>query len=45
MVLTTKGIDDLALKYFVEAGVIALRRVPKDDLKWVATGEGDMMYV
>jgi hypothetical protein len=36
VVLTTKGIDDLALKYFVEAGVLALRRVPKDDLKWVA---------
>jgi T-complex protein 1 subunit alpha len=35
VVLTTKGIDDLALKYFVEAGVLALRRVPKDDLKWV----------
>jgi T-complex protein 1 subunit alpha len=34
-VLTTKGIDDLALKYFVEAGVMALRRVPKDDLKCV----------
>lgn len=33
VVLTTKGIDDLALKYFVEAGVMAVRRVPKDDLK------------
>jgi hypothetical protein len=26
----------MALKYFVEAGAIACRRVPKDDLKWVA---------
>ncbi len=25
----------MALKYFVEAGVLAVRRVPKDDLKWV----------
>lgn len=33
VVLTTKGIDDMSLKYFVEAGVIACRRVPKDDLK------------
>lgn len=33
VVLTTKGIDDMSLKYFVEAGVIACRRVPKDDLR------------
>lgn len=33
VVLTTKGIDDMTLKYFVEAGVLAVRRVPKDDLK------------
>ena len=33
MVLTTKGIDDMCLKYFVEAGAIACRRVPKDDLR------------
>ena len=35
VILTTKGIDDMALKYFVEAGAIALRRVPKDDLRYV----------
>ena len=34
VVLTTKGIDDMSLKYFVEAGAIACRRVPKDDLRW-----------
>jgi T-complex protein 1 subunit alpha len=33
VIMTTKGIDDMALKYFVEAGAIALRRVPKDDLR------------
>ncbi len=33
VVLTTKGIDDMSLKYFVEAGAIAARRVPKDDLR------------
>ena len=36
VVLTTKGIDDMSLKYFVEAGVIACRRVPKEDLRWVS---------
>ena len=34
VVLTTKGIDDMSLKYFVEAGVIACRRVPKEDLRY-----------
>lgn len=40
VILTTKGIDDMALKYFVEAGAIACRRVPKDDLKCVWGCEG-----
>ena len=34
VILTTKGIDDMSLKYFVEAGAIAARRVPKDDLRY-----------
>lgn len=40
VILTTKGIDDTALKYFVEAGAIAARRVPKDDLRWARVGMG-----
>lgn len=40
VVLTTKGIDDMALKYFVEAGAIACRRVPKDDLRRIAKATG-----
>ena len=40
VVLTTKGIDDLCAKYFVEAGALAARRVPKDDLKRVARATG-----
>ena len=40
MILTTKGIDDTCLKYFVEAGAIAARRVPKDDLRRVARATG-----
>lgn len=40
VILTTKGIDDTALKYFVEAGAIACRRVPKDDMRRVAKATG-----
>ena len=40
VILCTKGIDDMALKYFVEAGAIACRRVPKEDLKRVARATG-----
>lgn len=40
VVLTTKGIDDLCLKYFVEAGAIAIRRVGKDDLRRIAKASG-----
>ena len=36
VILTSKGIDDLCLKYFVEAGAIAVRRVLKDDIKRIA---------
>lgn len=40
VVFTTKGIDDMCLKYFVEAGVIACRRVEKEDLKRIAKATG-----
>ncbi|KAI3927350.1 hypothetical protein MKX01_027581, partial [Papaver californicum] len=40
VVLTTKGIDDMALKYFVEAGAVAVRRVRKEDLRHVAKATG-----
>ncbi|XP_020082712.1 T-complex protein 1 subunit alpha isoform X1 [Ananas comosus] len=40
VVLTTKGIDDMALKYFVGAGAIAVRRVRKEDLRHVAKASG-----
>lgn len=40
VVLTTKGIDDLCLKYFVEAGAIAVRRVKKEDIKRIAKATG-----
>ena len=40
VILCSKGVDDMALKYFVEAGCIACRRVPKDDLRRVAKATG-----
>lgn len=40
VILTTKGIDDFCLKLFVEAGCIACRRVPKDDMKRIARATG-----
>ena len=45
VILTTKGIDDMALKYFVEAGALACRRVPKDDLKRIARATGATVIV
>jgi len=36
VVLCSRSIDDFALKYFVEAGVIAVRRVNKADLRRIA---------
>lgn len=36
VVLTTKGIDDLCLKEFVEVGAIAVRRCKKEDLRRIA---------
>jgi len=45
VVLCSRGIDDFALKYFVEAGVIAIRRVPKSDLKRIANNTGAKVIV
>jgi T-complex protein 1 subunit alpha len=45
VVLCSRGIDDFALKYFVEAGVIAIRRVPKNDLKRIANNTGAKIVV
>jgi T-complex protein 1 subunit alpha len=37
---TTKGIDDMALKYLVEAGILACRRVEKKDMRRIAKCTG-----
>ncbi|XP_065578275.1 T-complex protein 1 subunit alpha-like isoform X2 [Artemia franciscana] len=40
VILTTGGIDDLCLKYFVESGAMAVRRCKKVDLKRIAKATG-----
>jgi len=45
VILTTKGIDDMALKYFVEANCIALRRVKKEDLRRIAKLTGGTLMI
>ncbi len=40
VILTTKGVDDLSLKYFVEAGAMAVRRCKKEDLRQIAKATG-----
>ena len=45
VVLCSRGIDDFALKYFVEAGVIAVRRVKKFDLRRIAKSTGGKVVI
>ena len=40
VVLTTKGVDDLCMKYFVEAGIICARRCNREDLKRLTKATG-----
>lgn len=40
VIFVTGGIDDLCLKYFVEAGTMAVRRCKKADLKRIAKATG-----
>ena len=40
VILCSKGIDDFALKYFVENKCIAIRRVDKGDLRRIANSTG-----
>ena len=45
VVLCSRGIDDFALKYFVENNVIAVRRVKKGDLKRIAKSSGAKVVI
>ena len=40
-----QGIDDMALKYFVECGAIAVRRVAKEDLRRIAKATGGQILL
>ncbi|KAK4153004.1 chaperonin Cpn60/TCP-1 family [Chaetomidium leptoderma] len=40
VILTTKGIDDLCLKQFIERGAMAVRRCKKEDLRRIARATG-----
>lgn len=42
VVLVSGGIDDLCLKYFVEAGAMGVRRCKKADLKRIARATGGL---
>jgi T-complex protein 1 subunit alpha len=45
VILCSKGIDDFALKYFVESNCIAIRRVKKADLRRIANCTGAKIVV
>ncbi len=45
VILTTGGIDDLCMKYFVAAGAMAVRRCKKVDLKRIAKATGGQLIV
>lgn len=40
VIYTTKGIDDMAMKYLTDAGVMAFRRVNKQDMKRISKCTG-----
>ncbi|KAF1821463.1 t-complex protein 1 subunit alpha [Dissoconium aciculare CBS 342.82] len=43
VIFTTKGIDDLCLKYFIEKGAMAVRRCKKEDLRRIEKATGATM--
>merc|ERR1711953_1552167 len=45
VVFTTKGIDDFAMKYLVEAGILGVRRVDKKDMRRIAKCTGGQILL
>merc|ERR1719271_1654349 len=45
VIFTTKGIDDMAIKSFVEAGALAVRRCKKEDLRRIAKLTGGTLMI
>ena len=40
VVFTCRGLDDIANKYFVEAGILGIRRVEKADIRRICKSTG-----
>jgi len=45
VILTTKGIDDLAMKTFIEQGVMAVRRCKREDLVHIGKATGGKLIL
>jgi len=45
VVFTTKGIDDMSMKYLVDAGVLGVRRVDKKDIRRIAKCTGAQLIL
>ena len=45
VIFTTQGIDDMSMKYLVDAGVYAVRRVDKKDIKRISKSTGAKLLV
>lgn len=45
VIFTTKGIDDMSMKYLVEGGVLAVRRVDKKDIRRIAKCTGAQLVL
>jgi len=45
VIYTTRGIDDMAMKYLTDAGVMAFRRVDKRDMRRIAKCTGAQMML
>jgi T-complex protein 1 subunit alpha len=45
VILCSKGIDDFALKYFVEKNCLAIRRVKKADMRRIASCTGGKLVI
>jgi len=45
VLFTTKGIDDMAMKYLVDAGILGVRRVDKKDIRRIAKCTGAQLIL
>ena len=45
VVFTCRGLDDIASKYFVEAGILAVRRIDKADMRRICKATGGNYFL